>query len=186
MATNTNDPWAICDVDTSAKSNKLIECNVYNTVSGKQPFSLWDLYNSTVSISDMVGKEFLAILVEDNDQIVFIGTDCIYIMAHMQDCCESVDIDDICGDLQDLINAPIKIAEELHSDKILGAKSEYDESFTWTFYKLVTLKGYVDIKWYGTSNGYYSERVDLFKVNEEEYPEIRTYYIKKLQDLQIP
>ena len=86
-------------------------------------------------------------------------------MDHDQDCCEDVSVEDIAGNIQDLIGSPILQAEESTSDETPeGVKPEYQDSFTWTFYKLATVKGYVTIRWYGESNGYYSESVDFEKV----------------------
>jgi hypothetical protein len=99
----------------------------------------------------------------DNERIVFttLGGD-IFTMYHDQDCCECVKVESITGDLADLIGTPILLAEEATSDQRpadLPAPEYEDDSQTWTFYKLATIKGYVDIRWYGSSNGYYSESV---------------------------
>lgn len=81
-------------------------------------------------------------------------------MLHEQDCCESVTIEDICGDLQDLVGSPITMAEESSSsDDPSPDPGYYDASHTWTFYRFATVKGYVTIRWFGSSNGYYSESV---------------------------
>ena len=80
-----------------------------------------------------------------------------------QDCCESVDIDDVCGDLGDLVGSPILQAEEVDGGQLPAREDGYEVSYTWTFYKFATIKGSVTVRWYGESNGYYSEEVD-FKI----------------------
>jgi len=73
---------------------------------------------------------------------------------------------DVIGNLEDLIGTPIVMAEEVSSEENpVGVEiPEYQDSFTWTFYKLATIKGYVTIRWYGESNGYYSEEVSFGEV----------------------
>lgn len=77
---------------------------------------------------------------------------------HEQDCCEHVYLNDIAGDIQDLVGAPFILAEVATYDP---NGDDSDDSQTWTFYKFATWKGYVDVRWIGASNGYYSERVDI-------------------------
>ncbi len=85
-----------------------------------------------------------------------------YTFLHHQDCCESVNIEDIIGDLSDLIGSPIVEAEEISSDSAPAPTREYGiDSYTWTFYRFSTNKGTVTVRWLGTSNGYYSEGVDF-------------------------
>jgi hypothetical protein len=87
----------------------------------------------------------------------------MYKMYHDQDCCESVWLDDIEGNLSDIIGSPLQMAEVVcnHDNNLYG-----DESHTWTFYKLGTINGYVTLRWYGASNGYYSESVTIKEVAE--------------------
>lgn len=85
-------------------------------------------------------------------------------LYHSQDCCEYVYIESIVGDLSDLVGSPLTMAEEVESLPLTEEQQSMrggDDSFTWTFYKLATVKGYVDVRWFGSSNGYYSESVDF-------------------------
>lgn len=115
------------------------------------------------NISELIGLTLLSVKVsEDNDEILFhVDDGRTFRLYHSQDCCESVMVEDIAGDLEDLANSPIVRAEErISNENPDGVKPEYQDSFTWTFYELATNKGSVTIRWYGESNGYYSESVD--------------------------
>jgi hypothetical protein len=119
-----------------------------------------------VKFSDLVGETLVSVANIGDKAIAFKTVDgTTFKLHHYQDCCESVTVESIVGDLNDLIGTPILVAEEVTSKtNPPDAKPEdiqYQDSFTWTFYKLATIKGYVDIRWYGESNGYYSESVDF-------------------------
>jgi len=120
--------------------------------------------------SDLVGLTLVSITKttndDGNDDLIF-KTECgrTFHMYHSQDCCESVYIDDISGDLDDLIGSPIVTAYEASNE--VDKKDEdysWDSLCVWTFYKIATVKGWVDIRWYGHSNGYYGVGVDFYEV----------------------
>ena len=112
------------------------------------------------NFSELVGKTLTNVLVDNyEDTITFVlnsGEE--YSLYHDQDCCEDVNIEDVNGDLMDLVNTPILVAEERTSE------DDSAECGMWTFYTLRTIKGSVDIRWYGSSSGYYSVSVSFGKV----------------------
>lgn len=123
-----------------------------------------------MQFEELKGKTLAAVEVtSDNEEVHFtLDSGEKYRLYHSQDCCESVDVESITGDLADLIGSPLLQAEEVSSSDTWPegvAKQKYEpESYTWTFYKLATIKGSVTIRWYGVSNGYYSESVSFGEV----------------------
>ena len=119
-------------------------------------------YGNYCNVDVLTGKT-LESVVDEGNELVFKTTDGeTYRMYHEQDCCESVVLEDVVGDLQDLVGSVILVAEEVEGES--PADFEAYESYTWTFYKFATRKGYVDLRWLGQSNGYYSESVSFCKV----------------------
>ena len=107
---------------------------------------------------------------EDRETFVITTKEGKFNFYHEQDCCEDVYIESIVGDINDLIGNPILFAEE--STNQTDDPPDYAESFTWTFYKFATIKGYVDIRWFGESNGYYSESVTLMFTPNPDYKSV--------------
>ena len=106
------------------------------------------------------GDQVIAFTVDNGD---------VYKLYHDQDCCESVGIEKVEGDLQNLVGSPITIAFEENPDlPALNDDGDYG-SYTWTQYTIGTTKGTVVILWYGSSNGYYSESVTFCKVGESRW-----------------
>lgn len=131
----------------------------------------WQYDNGYREFSEVVGKTFESVegLTEGSDVVYFTFTDgSRYKMFHDQDCCESVSIVDVCGDLEDLIGGlVVEAREDVNTTDTFG-REYLDDSFTWTFYNIQTTKGSVQIRWLGESNGYYSESVDFQLLTTQE------------------
>jgi len=123
---------------------------------------------ATKSFSSLVGETLTGVegLSYGSDKVTFTSlSGRTFQLHHIQDCCECVSVEDVTGDSKDLLGSPILVAEEVSdAPRPEGHKYAPAESETWTFYKLATVKGWVDIRWWGVSNGYYSERVDFVEV----------------------
>lgn len=123
-------------------------------------------------ISVLVGKtvESIELL---NGQVTFnVASDGKYKLTYEGDCCSEGELIDVAGELTDLVGSPIVMAElvtntdAVRQNHLPPSATERAEqmdqgSFTWSFYKFATAKGYVTLSWFGTSNGYYTETVEF-------------------------
>ncbi len=112
----------------------------------------------------MKGKVIIDIqgMTKDSEEIIFTMSDKTkYKMYHEQECCEDVYLEDVNGIVTNLLNSPILRFDEKTAETV----SDYG-SQTYTFYTIATKMGYVDLRWNGESNGYYSESVSVEKVSD--------------------
>jgi hypothetical protein len=125
-------------------------------------------------IEELINKVVVKV-VFDKEKVIFECDDgCNFLMTHQQQCCEFVELVDGQDDLYLLNGQKILMAEEVtqvdyytQEDWRLHVLGLHNK--TWTFYKLGAINGYVNLRWFGQSNGCYSERVDLFWIKKEEY-----------------
>lgn len=115
-------------------------------------------------MESLLNQVFSEVFAED-ERVVFKRADGTgFQLAHSQDCCESVWVGEISGDLNDLVGTPIISAEESYENN-----PNASESGTYSFYRLATIKGYVQIRFNGESNGYYSETAALYTYPQDSW-----------------
>lgn len=127
--------------------------------------------NKIVDLDELVGKTIKEITgLEENSYPYEVRIICddgnTYLFYHEQDCCESVVLEDFEVSADSLEGGKILSAEEVTNDNDGEKPFEEAGSWTWTFYKIETDKGGLWMRWLGTSNGYYSESVDLVWENK--------------------
>lgn len=119
-------------------------------------------YNTLVGpvreFNDLLGRTLFDVKQTDDELLLYLTPANYVRFYHQQDCCESVYIEDVCGDFNDLIGEPLTCAEQVSDAQ--GPRRDA-ESYTWTFYRFATRLGSVTVRWFGSSNGYYSERVSV-------------------------
>lgn len=106
----------------------------------------------------LIGRNIVSAVVSDN--ALSMVDDCGYTfkLEHLQECCEDVGIEDVCGDLEDLVGTIVEATESYEDG---GESATWGDSSTWSFYRLATAKGTVTVRFFGESNGYYSETASL-------------------------
>jgi hypothetical protein len=114
-------------------------------------------YGNTVNVEKMLGrtiKEVRGLEQYSDEVVVEMDNGDTFTFLHFQDCCESVSLEDfiLTGEL---VGPAARVYES--SD---GKDGDY-ETETWTFYRIETMKGSLFMRWVGSSNGYYSEAVDI-------------------------
>ena len=110
-----------------------------------------------------------AIVTDHEEFIIFVlGDNEVVMMNHGQNCCETVHIEDINGDLNHLLDTPL-LRAEVKSTGNTETSCGYEQ---YTFYTLATISGYVDLRWYGESNGCYSIEVDVDNISVDRLQKI--------------
>ena len=122
--------------------------------------------NNKINKENLFGRVIKSItgLEKDSTEVkIIFKDDGEIIQNHKQECCEEVYVEQIDGNVSKHEGAIIyELLEKVCSKDEIPEEElpSYSNSLTATFYTLKTSRGYLDWRWYGESNGYYSETVD--------------------------
>lgn len=94
-------------------------------------------------------------------RVLRIGTDSFdLVMEHERDCCNQGDLIDGFDDLKQMVGEVVLEAECVKQDGVEGQMPDWADYLNqWTFYKIRTMNTSATLRWFATSNGYYSVEV---------------------------
>ncbi len=112
-----------------------------------------------MKIEELVGQTVFFIKGgKDDEEVTFtLGTGVKVRMYHPQNCCENVWLEDIVGDMCDLLDSEILEAKSIDSTEDKG-------NLEWTFYRISTIKGTVVFRWCSNIDTYYGTEVIFEKL----------------------
>jgi hypothetical protein len=108
---------------------------------------------------DLVGRKIKSISVHPYEVHFELDKGERYRLYHSQDCCETVGVNGVFGDISSIVGGDVTQAiEEVFSDHdpegYVREEKEYrDYSYTWSIFKLVTTYGKLEIRFWGNPTG---------------------------------
>ena len=117
--------------------------------------NFFELKGKTITSIDGIKTDDTLTTITTSDGIIFT-------LEHEQDCCEDVRVYGTVGNIDDILNAEVTVAEDTTTmDNPNAPDYKAYESATWSQFRIGTNKGTFEIWWLGESNGYYSESVSV-------------------------
>lgn len=104
-----------------------------------------------VDFNVLEGKVISDVTYIDTESAIYFTTNknTQYVLKHVNECCEEVDLVDISGDLISLLGNKI-----LKAEKVMNSEnkplSNLQNFYTWTYFKLASRGGYITISYFGT------------------------------------
>lgn len=114
------------------------------------------------TIEELKGKTLTKVEASDEEVVFETAEGPRYRLYHGQDCCESVFVREIEGDVSKLTGKVTVVREEQGKEP---PGFEPSESYTLTDFIIETPMQKVVFKWLGESNGYYSESVEFVELH---------------------
>ena len=110
------------------------------------------------TIESVIGLEY------QSDEVIITFTDFTHVIfKHYQECCENVYLEDyeLTGKLE------YGVINDAYSTTKYAEDNDNEELELWTFYNINTNKGTLNLRWYGSSNGYYGVGVNVNYIEKE-------------------